>query len=501
MQIVIPMAGIGRRFRDAGYTIPKWRIEVDNKPIIHHVIDLFPGASQILYLVTHLDLPFCHDLPGTIQVIPSHTQGPIMSLLYAQNAIDDTSPVVVNYCDFGCKWDWHKFQQFVKTQALDGCIPCYRGFHPHSLYSNYYAYVKEEQGRVTAIQEKQPFTATPQNEWASSGTYYFKSGRLAKTYWEKAVAQNLHVNGEFYVSLAYRPMLEDQLHIAPYEIHHFMQWGTPEDLQDYRYWTQAEAHWRTRTHPPSLSGTLMIPMAGRGSRFAQEGYTVEKPAIPVAGQPMVVQAALSLPRMSHSLFLLRDAHRSLVPSLQNAFPDAQFQFLDHVTEGQACTCLEGLHQVDLSQPLLIGACDHGLVFDSEHLLRFIEDPTIDLIVFGATHVPQAHRTPNAYGWIVHDPDSPHRIQRISVKQPTHFKDPIVVGAFFFKKGEIFARAAQRMISARDRVQNEFYIDQAINHAIALGYRAACFHVSSYLSWGTPNELKIFEYWQRSLSVK
>ena len=50
MRIVIPMSGIGRRFVEAGYTDPKPLIEVEGRPIIHHVIDLFPGEIQFDFI-------------------------------------------------------------------------------------------------------------------------------------------------------------------------------------------------------------------------------------------------------------------------------------------------------------------------------------------------------------------------------------------------------------------------------------------------------------------
>ena len=54
MQIVIPMSGFGERFRRAGYQIPKPLIEVDGKPIIAHVIDLFPQETNFDLYVTRI---------------------------------------------------------------------------------------------------------------------------------------------------------------------------------------------------------------------------------------------------------------------------------------------------------------------------------------------------------------------------------------------------------------------------------------------------------------
>ena len=49
-------------------------------------------------------------------------------------------------------------------------------------------------------------------------------------YFERCVAEGLTVGDEYYVSMAYKPMIQDGLNIQVYELEHFMQWGTPSDL-------------------------------------------------------------------------------------------------------------------------------------------------------------------------------------------------------------------------------------------------------------------------------
>ncbi|MEO5368839.1 MAG: NTP transferase domain-containing protein [Magnetococcus sp. DMHC-1] len=247
MQIIIPMAGFGERFRRAGYTLPKPLIPVDGKPIVAHVLDLFPGENDITCICNrdHLanpdyrmaDIIHQHAPTARILAIAPHKLGPIQTLQAIRGLVDLQRPVVVNYCDFSCWWDWSHFKEFVQTCGCDGAIPSYRGFHPHSLYSSYYAYLRETGGWITDIQEKQPYTDNPMQEYASSGTYYFASGALLQKAMDAAMAQDLTTAGEFYVSMAYKPLLAAGHRLAVYEIQHFMQWGTPRDLADYQAWS------------------------------------------------------------------------------------------------------------------------------------------------------------------------------------------------------------------------------------------------------------------------
>ena len=89
------------------------------------------------------------------------------------------------------------------------------------------------------------------------------------------------------------------------------------------------------------------------------------------------------------------------------------------------------------------------------------------------------------------------IRSISVKTPLSApaSDPIVLGTFTFRRANDFRRALDRLIARDGRINGEFYIDSLINDAIALGLQCHLLEVDSYLCWGTPNDLRTFEYWQ------
>ena len=302
MQIIIPMSGFGERFRRAGYTVPKPLIEIDGKPIIAHVIDMFPNEHDFLFICNNDHLANADYRmeeiikkccpTGRIVGIPLHKMGPIHAVRQVEHLIDPNRPVVVNYCDFTCYWDWHHFKQLVAACKCDGAIPAYKGFHPHTLGSTNYAYMREADGWVLDIQEKQPYTDNRMQEYASSGTYYFATGKIMSDAFRTIMEQNINIGGEFYVSLAYKPLLAAHRPVAVYPLQHFMQWGTPEDVAEYKGWSTA---FRQLCAPqPNSSkpiGSLVVPMAGLGQRFVNESYAVTKPLIPVSGKPMVVQAA------------------------------------------------------------------------------------------------------------------------------------------------------------------------------------------------------------------
>lgn len=516
MQIIIPMSGFGERFRAAGYVVPKPLILVDNRPIISYIIDLFPGESNFIFICNqdHLDNPdyrmkdilFKYCPTGQVVGISPHKLGPIHAILEVSHLIDDSAPVVVNYCDFTCDWSWVDFKIYVDKHKCDGCIPAYRGFHPHLLGTTNYAYLKvnDSLDLVLDIKEKESFTSDRMNEFASSGTYYFSSGLLMKKSCLEVISRNIHINGEYYVSMAYKPLLENGGRVNVYPIDHFMQWGTPEDLEEYIEWSNIFKRSLSQNVHQSqkVFGSTIIPMAGLGERFSKEGYELTKPLIPISGKPMVVQAANDLPKSHEYVFVIRSdmtGNQDLITQLKKTYLNLIIEKVDTVTDGQATTARIGLDALNRTKKnidlVTIGACDSGVHYDSSIFEKLINESSVDVIVWGVRGHINAIRHPHMYGWI--DADNGGKIKSVSVKKPlkTPKNDPIIIGLFTFKNQKHFYIAYDNLKKKNITVNGEYYIDSMVNELISLGIRCYLFEVDSFISWGTPNDLKTFEYWQ------
>lgn len=246
VKIVIPMSGAGQRYEDGGYEEIKPLIPVDGKPMIEHVVDLFPGEEDILFICSQQHLDECdladelRALRPTAQIvgIEPHKKGPVHTVLEATEEIDDDTPTVVNYCDFFTNWSFEDFKTQMAVRNPDGCVSSYTGFHPHLLNPGLYAGMRvNADGELLEIREKHCFTEDRMQCHHSAGTYYFGRGAYIKTYFPRLQQEGPEINGEHYVSSVFQFMLNDGLRVEAYDLKHFLQWGTPEDLQEYQYWS------------------------------------------------------------------------------------------------------------------------------------------------------------------------------------------------------------------------------------------------------------------------
>ena len=512
MLIFIPMAGFGDRYIKAGYVEPKPLILVDGVPMIERVIAGFRAGvpdAKFLFCINakHAALPAVREAleraaPGSpVIVIDPHKDGPVRTLIDCEAHIPDGEDVVLNYCDFGADWSFAEFRAWIAERGWDGAMTAYRGFHPHSLGPTLYAYMRNEGERVTEIREKHHFTPNKLEEYASSGLYYFKSGAEMKRLAHELVRRGERVNGEFYVSMMMQLLIEGGGKVGVHPLRHFYQWGTPEDLRDFESWLLAMRRFPAFAEEaakfPSRA-VQVIPMAGRGQRFVDQGYAEPKPFIPVGGEPMIARALACLPkpvRGERNLVVQREHAESERFRGMAASLGGRVITLDRITDGQACTALIGLEGVSDDDPVLFAPCDAGYVYDPAARQRLEEDGQYDAIVWTARgHLPAIWR-PQMYGWVEVEGV---RVRRAAVKEVVPGAAPsaqeVMTGTFWFRDAATFRREEKAMEAANDRVNGEFHIDTIIKRMVAAGAKVAAFTVDKYIPWGTPEELRTFDYY-------
>jgi NDP-sugar pyrophosphorylase family protein len=510
VQLIIPMSGIGKRFVDAGYSDPKPLIEIDGHPIIKHVVDLFPGVSDVSFICNEVHLKETNMREVLRSIVPDckiyevsndNRKGPVDAVYQIRESIKDEQEVIVSYCDYGTKWNFDAFLKETREGDFDGAIPCYTGFHPHMLGSDNYAFCKEEGRVLIEIKEKEPFTNNKMEEFASNGTYYFKSGSVLKKYFGELMDLDINLKGEFYVSLVYNLLVRDGLRVNIFEIEKMLQWGTPYDLEIYRGWS----NYFNRTIDDSVlknpeNTTLILPMAGKGSRFSQKGYKLPKPLLDVDGDAMVAQAVNCLPVSSNNVFMCLEEHLhnyGLEDMLVEKY-NAKIVPISETTAGQACTCEIGINEskIDLNNPIMISACDNGVSYDKKKYLEIMNDESVDVIVWSFRNNQTSKVNPDMYAWL--DVDDEGLIRHVSCKKFI-YDDPLkthaIIGTMFFRKASYFMEGLVKNYEENIRSNGEFYVDDVLNQNIKSGLKVKVFEVDNYICWGTPDDYMTYNYWK------
>lgn len=228
-------------------------------------------------------------------------------------------------------------------------------------------------------------------------------------------------------------------------------------------------------------------MAGKGSRFAQMGYTFPKPLIDVNGKPMIQVVVENIGLKGHYIFLVLKEHHEkfalkyLLPLIVAPNP-CTIITVDQVTEGAACTALLAKDYINSSEPLLMANSDQWVAWSPNHFIDYMNNSQADggILTFVATHEKWS---------FVRLEDESNKILEVAEKKP--ISNIATTGIYFFSHGSDFVLAAEQMIKKNLRVNNEFYVAPSYNELILDNKKILSYPVAEMKGLGTPEDLTKF----------
>ena len=231
MNVLIPMAGAGSRFANAGYTFPKPLIEVNGKPMIQVVVENLNVEAHFIFLVQkehyekynlkqllNLIAPNC----DIIQV-DGLTEGAACTTLLAKSFIDNDEPLMIANSDQFVEWNSNECLYAFTADSVDGGIVTFKATHPKWSFAKLGA-----DGFVSEVAEKNPISDN-----ATVGIYYWKKGSDYVKYAEQMITKNIRTNGEFYVAPTFNQAILDGKKIRIKEVEKMWGLGVPEDLNHF----------------------------------------------------------------------------------------------------------------------------------------------------------------------------------------------------------------------------------------------------------------------------
>jgi len=254
---------------------------------------------------------------------------------------------------------------------------------------------------------------------------------------------------------------------------------------------------------------ILIPMGGKGSRFTEAGYKLNKACIPTTDRhtgkklPMVICAMKYIPdidkKESKIICVDRDFHQTngTEAQIREFYPNTVF-IHDHVMLDQAYGCFLAREFLQSDDELFIGACDNGIDIDIEAFEAAKKDADVLMIShMGDENIAQ---NPNAHSWAKLKSDN-KTLESISLKKTvsdTPLKDHATTGMFWFKNAITFLKYLEEMIWNKDTLDGKYYVDKLIQYCIDGGLTVQHFNVK-YICWGTPvdyeNYEKTLSYWK------
>lgn len=239
MQIVITMAGLGSRFKKAGYKEPKYEIVAHGKSLFAWSMESLKGYydenNDYYFIVRKEDNAgdfirneWIKEYPGytkDIHVIElDHmTDGQATTAMLARDEWNREDSLLIYNIDTYVE----AFEMKGEDIAGDGFIPCFKAAGDHWSFV-----ALDESGRATEVREKHRISDN-----CTLGAYYFKSCALYEQMYDEyySAGGNLEA-GEKYVAPLYNYMISKNMEVKiclvdPDKVHVL---GTPEELNVFK---------------------------------------------------------------------------------------------------------------------------------------------------------------------------------------------------------------------------------------------------------------------------
>ncbi|CAO3424187.1 glycosyltransferase family 2 protein [Azospirillum doebereinerae] len=486
MNILIPIAAEDTFFPVEEFRFPKPLIEVAGKPMIERVVENVRAIGGRMIFVVRAQDVRQHSLDSVLRLIGGPevvtvplrypTQGAACSCLMAIDWIDNDEPLIICNGDQVIDGDLNAIVASMRGDAVDAGVVTFPSVHPRWSYVN-----SDEQGRVFEAAEKRVISRR-----AVAGFYYFARGRDFVRAALAMIRQGASVNDAYYIAPSLNQLVLEGMRIGEYGIaaDRYHSFYSPQKIRE---------HERAGLLPVPTADdralTVVIPMAGAGSRFAAAGYGTPKPFIDIAGKTMIERVLdnLSLPGVRFVLMARREhleAEAATVERLKQRYP-VSFIPVEGLSEGAACTVLQAGTAIPDDGPLMIANCDQLVDFD---VAAFVDDCLQRGLGGSILCFRDAARDPK-WSFARTGPDG----LVAEVREKVAVSDLATVGIYLFRRGRDFVTWAVDMIARNDRTNNEFYVCPVYNHAVTRRAPIGVYEIpaEAMQGLGTPEDLRIY----------
>jgi len=243
MANIIPMAGLGSRFADAGYLLPKPLISVSGEPMILRAVAGMPASDKWIFIVRQehideyqIDKLLTDKIPGAIIIpVAQTTEGQASTIMLAMPYLKPEEEVFISACDNTFVYDRERYEALKSDRAIDSIVWTFTERESLRESPKSYGWTKlENDGRTIAdMSVKIPISDDPYYDHAVVASFYFRRAEDLKKAYELMVKENYRINNEFYADSL--PIFMNKLgkKSVIFDVDLCILWGRPAELDAY----------------------------------------------------------------------------------------------------------------------------------------------------------------------------------------------------------------------------------------------------------------------------
>ncbi len=486
LQVIIPISDNRIFFPKDEFFFPKPIIEVLNEPLIVQVIKQIEISLKpdVIICVIPKYLRDSWSIENIISLSTKtltkfffredFTSGSLCSCLLASDLIEDGEVVCLNMDEI-IDFNLHRIVDNFRSKNSSAGLILYEASHPRLGYA-----VVDELDNVKICQQRQVIS-----KYAVAGFYYFKEKRIFIDACSKVLLADDSCDNQFFITSSINQVILMGRLVSAFKISrndHYSLYS-PQMIKEFEATSFAKRLKNKNKVKEYIN--IVIPAAGKGTRFSKNGWKSPKPFIDLNGKPMLQHVIDNLEiEKSNFHIILQSEHINNTNSNFSSRKANNINLvpIDFLTSGTACTVLHVRELIENNSPLLIANSDQIVDFDCN---LFVSD-AIERDLDGSILVFKDIKKDPKWSFVKLNSTNQFA-EEVAEKKP--ISELATVGIYFFKSGIDFIEATLEMIKHDDRVNNEFYTCPVYNYLIKRNKKIGVFEIdiNEMHGVGTPED--------------
>ena len=494
--LIIPLCGIGKRFKISGYKKHKSLLEIEKKHMLERIIGKFPQKTFV-YLITSLSIKKELEKDQYINkrknnnllnfvIIEDHNLGPAYSIFKAFKDLPKGIPTYISYCDITWTWENYKFTK--PDKEVKSAVFCHYGFHPHLVNNNYSAFClprDDFKNKLAQIKEKDSFTNDWMNEPLSIGLFYLSDLSLFEFPLKEMISSNEKVSNEYFPSLLFNYLIKKNYEVNLIPVINFIHYGTPAQYEDFIYWISSFKNKNITNSFYELYSSIVFT-SGKGSRMKVIS-SKPKSLITLGSSTLLELTLRNLPLDPKEISIVFNTLK--VPL---SFLDSNTTYIRiKETSSQIESLFESQEYLSNINNFFLCSCDCFGVFDQKKFKKITESNNYDIICFGFRPTLLQIKSKSNYSTLDFKEDI---IKNIFVKKIHNASDLGLAGFFWIKSGHKLTSTLDQFIKIASQEKREIIVDDLMEYCINLGLSIGFLKLEKYFHLGSPDELNEYKYW-------
>ena len=497
--LLIPLCGVGKRFKTSGYKKHKSLLEIDKVHMLERIIGKFPEKT-LVYIITSLSIKKELDKDQYLNkrkynnllnfiIIEDHTLGPAFTIFKAFKNLPKSIPTYISYCDISWSWENYNFNKPNKDKKA--AIFCHYGFHPHLVNNNYSAFClprNDSKNNLAQIKEKNSFTNDWMNEPLSIGLFYVSDISLLESPLKEMISSDEKVSNEYFPSLLFNYLIKKNYEVNLIPVSNFIHYGTPEQYEDFIYWINFLKIKNIKNNFSELYSAFIFT-SGKGSRMKVIS-SKPKALIPLMNSNLLKLILKNLPLDYKKLSIV---FNNLEVPLSFLDRDTSYIKIKE-TSSQIESLFESKKYLSDRNNFFLCSCDCFGLFDHKIFSKMTKSKNYDVICFGFRPTLLQIKSKSNYSTIEFKDDL---LKKVFVKKINHQSNLGLAGFFWVKSGLKLSSILEQFLKIDHQEEREIIIDDLIDYCISLELSIGFLNLQKYFHLGTPDELNEYKYWLKN----